>query len=46
MTKYQPLTDWLAALAATDRGTVDMDFADVAELVGGLPPSAFQYREW
>lgn len=46
MSKYQPLTDRLAALAATDRGTVEFDFTDIAALVGGLPPSAFQYRTW
>lgn len=44
--KYQPLTDRLAALAELDRQSVDMDFADIAALVAGLPPSAYRNRQW
>jgi hypothetical protein len=44
--KYQPLTDRLAALAELDHQSVDMDFADIAALVAGLPPSAYRNRQW
>jgi hypothetical protein len=44
--KYQPLTDRLSALAELDHQSVDMDFADIAALVAGLPPSAYRNRQW
>ena len=39
--KYAPLKQWLA-----DNGNeaVRMPFSDIADLVGGLPPSAYQHR--
>lgn len=46
MTKYQPLTEHLAALAMAGRQTVEFDFAEIAEMVGGLPASASTYRAW
>lgn len=44
--KYQPLTNRLSALAELDHQSVDMDFADIAALVAGLPPSAYRNRQW
>ncbi|MEO6085003.1 MAG: hypothetical protein ABIQ18_18015 [Umezawaea sp.] len=44
--KYGPLNERLAALAEAGSEVVEFDFADIADLVGGLPPSAFKYREW
>lgn len=43
MSKYDPLRHYLAI----KRGpSVTMTFDEIADLVGGLPNSAFQYREW
>jgi hypothetical protein len=44
--KYAPLNGFL--IAAADRGlsTVEMDFPDLARLVGGLPTSAYRRRQW
>jgi len=44
--KYGPLSERLAALAESGSEVVEFDFADIAALVGGLPPSAFKRREW
>lgn len=44
--KYQPLADRLSALAELDHQSVDMDFAEIAALVAGLPPSAYRNRQW
>jgi hypothetical protein len=46
MTKYQQLTDQLLTLAAAGQQIVEFDFANIAELVGGLPPSALEHRTW
>ena len=42
MSKYSPLGDRLNREA----GTVTMTFDQVADLVGGLPASAFQHEAW
>lgn len=43
MSKYAPLKRYLTV----QRGPrLTMDFEEVAELVGGLPNSAFKYRAW
>lgn len=46
MSKYQPLTDHLATLAAAGHQSVEFDFTQIANLVGGLPPSAFKHPAW
>lgn len=43
MAKYDPLRDHLVHVLGDQHG---MTFYEIADLVGGLPPSAFQYREW
>lgn len=43
MAKYDPLREHLAA-TATRR--VEMTFDEIGALVGGLPRSAHEYREW
>jgi hypothetical protein len=43
--KYDPLADYLASRPAS-QSAVTMSFAQVADLVGGLPRSAYEYREW
>lgn len=45
MGKYEPLADYLAS-RPTNQSTVTMTFEQVADLVGGLPRSAYEYREW
>jgi hypothetical protein len=40
--KYVPLREHLAAT----RAPVEVSFADIDRLVGGLPPSARDHREW
>ena len=44
--KYAPITEYLLASAQAGRETVDLDFAQVADLVGGLPPTAYRMRQW
>ncbi|GLZ28158.1 hypothetical protein Lesp02_03480 [Lentzea sp. NBRC 105346] len=44
--KYAPLTSRLAELAAAGRETAEFDFAEIADLVGGLPPTAYDIRQW
>jgi hypothetical protein len=44
--KYGPLNEHLSALAEAGGEVVEFAFADIADLVGGLPPSAFNHREW
>lgn len=39
--KYDPLKYWLME---NDSDSIQMTFSEIAELVGGLPPSAYQYR--
>lgn len=43
MSKYEPLR---RHLESSDDQQVTMTFADVAGIVGPLPPSAFKYRAW
>lgn len=43
MAKYDPLSDHLARRGEP---VVEMAFADVDRLVGGLPPSARKYPAW
>lgn len=45
MGKYQPLAAYLERLPA-DQLTVLMTFAQVGELVDGLPPSAYRVRQF
>lgn len=42
MGKYAPLRDWLGTLP---RG-VEVTFKQVADLVGGLPPTAYRRPQW
>ena len=44
--KYGPLRDHLAALSEAGGQVVEYDFADIAALVGGLPPTAYSTRQW
>lgn len=39
--KYAPLKFWLTE---NDRDSIQITFSEIAELVGGLPPSAYQHR--
>lgn len=39
--KYNPLKFWLTE---NDSDSIQMTFSEIAELVGGLPPSAYQHR--
>lgn len=43
MAKYDPLKEFLQRQPGP---TITMSLEDVAELVGGLPYSAYRYREW
>jgi hypothetical protein len=42
MAKYDPLRDALRRAGSS----VELSFAEIAELVGGLPPSAYEHRAW
>lgn len=44
--KYQQLADRLIAAARTGQRVVEFTFDEVAGLVGGLPPSAHERRQW
>jgi len=44
--KYEPLAEHLAAPGARGQATVELSFSDIDAMVGGLPRSARQYREW
>lgn len=44
--KYQPLTAHFMSLTAAGRKSVECDFAEIARLVGGLPPTAYSTRQW
>lgn len=44
--KYGPLSQRLADLAAAGRQVVEFSFAEIADLVAGLPPSAYGSRQW
>jgi hypothetical protein len=43
MSKYNPLRE---ALEHAGSDPVEFRFEEIAQLVGGLPPSAYRYREW
>ncbi|WP_112262429.1 DUF7662 domain-containing protein [Lentzea terrae] len=44
--KYEPLTSHLAALAEAGREDVELDFVEIADMVGGLPPTAYRWQAW
>jgi hypothetical protein len=44
--KYAPLSAFLIAEADRGRTALRLDFADIADMVGGLPASAYRHREW
>jgi hypothetical protein len=44
--KYQPLMEHLSAASAKGRQAVEMGFDEIADLVGGLPPSITQRQWW
>ncbi|MFS8102681.1 hypothetical protein LFM09_36690 [Lentzea alba] len=44
--KYAPLTGRLAAAASDGLRGVELSFAEIADLVGGLPASAYDHRTW
>ncbi|GII25702.1 DUF7662 domain-containing protein [Planosporangium mesophilum] len=44
--KYHPLTRHLSAAAARGQCNIEMSFDEIAELVGGLPPSVAQRQWW
>lgn len=46
MGKYDPLGRALRAAAERGQDVVDLDFEQVAALVGGLPASAYTYPTW
>ena len=43
--KYEPLTDVLRSVAGRGQDTVEFDFDEIDQLVGGLPESA-GLRQW
>jgi len=45
-TKYAPLTGLLLDHARRGEDTVELDFAVIANAVGGLPESATRLRQW
>ena len=45
-TKYQPLADYLTSACEVGRTAVDLNFRQIAEMVDGLPPSAYRLRQW
>lgn len=45
MAKYDPLARFLEDLPR-EQLVVTLSFADIAPLVGGLPPSAYRLRQW
>ncbi|MDX3188632.1 hypothetical protein PV458_09535 [Streptomyces sp. MN03-5084-2B] len=44
--KYEPLRQHLAAFASADRTAAELSFSEIAELVDGLPASAYESRPW
>ena len=42
MSKYDPLLDCLARSSQP----AEMSFADISELIGGLPPTAYRRLQW
>ncbi len=45
MAKYDALADYLRRVPANEH-TVTLSFAQVDRIVGGLPPSAYNIRQW
>lgn len=45
MGKYDALADHLSSLP-TDKTSITLSFADIDRIVGGLPPSAYELRQW
>lgn len=43
MAKYDALRDWLISHGG---GVVEMTFDQIADLVGGLPSSAYNHQAW
>lgn len=43
LAKYDPLADYLAR---SDKERVSLTFDQIGELVGGLPPTAYEKNEW
>ena len=43
MSKYDPLREHLER---SGRDSVSMSFEEIADLVGGLPPSAYRHQAW
>ncbi len=41
--KYDPLRDWLRHQKAS---TLEVSFDEIADMVGGLPPSAEKHDAW
>ncbi|WP_443623140.1 DUF7662 domain-containing protein [Cellulomonas fulva] len=46
MAKYDPLRVELEGAAARGQTSLEMTFEQVGQLVGGLPESASQFRQW
>ena len=44
--KYDPLRDHLQGAADRGQVTFELDFDQIADLVGGLPASAYGRRQW
>ncbi len=44
--KYASLHRFLVTAASHGQSTVRMSFAEVADMVGGLPTSAYRRRQW
>lgn len=45
MAKYDALAKYVAAIPSTQQ-TKTMSFAQIADLVGGLPPTAYRLRQF
>lgn len=43
MAKYDPLADYLER---SDKERVSLTFNQIGQLVGGLPPTAYEKNEW
>ncbi len=43
--KYQPLRGWLASRPHAE-SLIRVSFDDISQLVGDLPPTAFEHRSW
>jgi hypothetical protein len=45
MGKYDALADHLSSVP-NDLRSITLSFADINRIVGGLPPSAYELRQW